>query len=233
LAGSPISRKTRWAEWAKERVARAVLARRDYPGDRSHNYGWSQLALVEVAEHGPELAGLIFDLVDSHELMLHGSYDLEVLAACAQQHPEPVWDDLSFRLANGAWRIQMQIRGSLLLPAFPAHVIEHWIGKDVERARIAASIAPVEGEQPKPIARYLLQHFGDDEELGSSLAGTFTSGSWTGPESARIAGQIAQLNSWRAQRDEPLGVRQWAARMVDGLEARRQSALQREAEGGF
>jgi hypothetical protein len=56
--------------------------------------------LAEVADHGPELAKLILDLVDSHELMLTGSYDLEVLVACAQQHPEPVWSDLSSRLAT-------------------------------------------------------------------------------------------------------------------------------------
>ena len=219
--------------WARERVARAVLARRDYPDDRGHNYGWSRLALAEVADHGPELAGLILDLVDSHELMLTGSYDIEVLVACAQQHPERAWNDLSSRLEAGAWRVEMQLRGSVVVPAFPADVIERWVGSDVERARIAASITPVEGEEPKPLARYLLQHFGDDEKIGASLAGTFTSGSWTGPESGRLAAQIAQLNSWRSRQDEPLGVRQWASRMVEGLEAQRQAALRREAEGEF
>ncbi len=219
--------------WARERVARAVLARRDYPGDRGHSYGWSRLALAEVADHGPELAELILDLVDSHELMLTGSYDLEVLVACAQEHPEPVWNDLSSRLEAGAWRVEMQLRGSVVVPAFPADVIERWVGSDIGRARIAASITPVEGEEPKPLARYLLQHFGEDKEIGASLAGTFMSGSWTGPESGRLAAKIAQLNSWRSRQDEPLGLRQWASRMVEGLEAQRQAALQREAEGQF
>ncbi|HEV3321881.1 MAG TPA: hypothetical protein VG147_06770 [Solirubrobacteraceae bacterium] len=121
----------------------------------------------------------------------------------------------------------------MVIPAFPVEVIEGWIDGDVERARIVASITPVEGEEPKPLARCLLQRFGDDEKIGASLAGTFMSGSWTGPESGRLAAQIAQLNSWRSRRDEPLGVRQWASRMVESLEVQRQTALQREAEGEF
>ncbi|HEV7938963.1 MAG TPA: hypothetical protein VGP18_13185 [Solirubrobacteraceae bacterium] len=225
--------KERLPDWAPERVARAVLARRDYPGDQGHNYEWSQLALAEVPDHGPELAQLIFDLVDSRELILVGSYDIEVLVACAQQHPVQVWNDLSARLIAGSWRVEMQLRGSVVVSAFPVDVIGGWVGAQVERARIAASIAPVEGEEPQPVARYLLQHFGDDEHVEASLAGTFMSGSWIGPESGRIATRITQLNSWRSRQNEPLGVRQWAARMVENLEVQRQAALQREAEGEF
>jgi hypothetical protein len=221
-------------DWARDRVARAVLVRREYPGEQTaHNYEWSRLALACVSEHGLPLAQLIFDLIDSHSLMLVGSYDLEVLVACAQQHPKEVWDDLAGRLAAGAWRVEMQLRGSVLVPAFPPDVIETWIGDDVGRARVAASITPVESEEPRPLVRYLLQHFGEDDRVGASLAGTFTSGFWTGPESGRIAAQIAQLNSWRNRKSEPLGVRRWAAHMVEGLETRRQAALQREAEGDF
>jgi hypothetical protein len=139
--------------------------------------------------------------------------------------------------------MQMEIRG-WLLNAVPLEIIEAWVGDDVRRARLVASITPVGGEepigapptvpaagdQPTPVARFLLSGFSEDREVASSLWAQFVSGFWTGPESERIAGQIEQLNRWRRRPDEPLGVRTWARDMVRDLEVRRRAALEREAE---
>jgi hypothetical protein len=126
----------------------------------------------------------------------------------------------------------MELRGWFLLH-IPPDVASSWVGTDVERARIVASMAPVGEEKPTEIARFLLENFGDDREVAGSLYGTLISGSWWGNESDRIAGQIERLNTWRRRRSEPLGVRTWAREVVVSLEQSRQAALQREAEERF
>jgi hypothetical protein len=112
----------------------------------------------------------------------------------------------------------------------PPTVVDEWVGDDVERARIAASIAPVGGLEPSPFARFLLARFGDDEQVRSSLYGSLVTGFWTGNESDRTARQIEQLTSWRASTAEPAGVLAWARDVITSLEQARLQALQREAE---
>ena len=123
----------------------------------------------------------------------------------------------------------MAIRG-WLLSVIPVEIVEAWVGNDVRLARSLASVAPVGGDEPAPIARFLLGRFGEDEEVASNLYAQFISGFWTGPESDRVTRQIEQLTKWRQRSNEPLGVRTWARDMIRYLEAQRRSALEREAE---
>jgi hypothetical protein len=117
-----------------------------------------------------------------------------------------------------------------LISVVPTGIIEAWVGDDARRAQLVASIAPVGADEPTPIARFLLERFGADPKVASSLWAQFISGFWMGPESERIAGQIEQLKRWRQRSEEPLGVRTWARDMIRDLEARRRAALEREAE---
>jgi len=99
-------------------------------------------------------------------------------------------------------------------------------------ALIVASIAPVGGSTPSPHARLLSDRFGQDDEVKSSFYGSLVTGLWTGSESNRIAGQIEQLNAWRAYAGAGWG-RAWARDVVAVLEQSKQNALRREAEEQF
>jgi hypothetical protein len=108
-----------------------------------------------------------------------------------------------------------------------------WIGADAGRAQIVAAVANAGGDDPNPVARYLLEHFSNETHVASSLAGDFISGSWTGNMSDRLSSQIAQLRRWVESPSEPDGVKRWAREMIASIERQRDDALQREAEEDF
>ncbi|MGI8514630.1 MAG: hypothetical protein ACR2NT_05725 [Acidimicrobiia bacterium] len=214
----------------QEDAWRLVMLRSEFPDMGQQRWDWSRLATGFVPERGPDLARLILNLIDSGGLtVLDSDYEAQLLGQYAQIHGEAIWAEVAERLTSGAWRLQMELREWFLAHVSP-HVVTAWVGTDVERARIVASMASVGEDQPTPIARFLLEKFGDDREVAGSLYGSFVSGFWTGNESDRIARQIEQLSSWRHRSTEPVGVRNWAREVVENLERSRQAALQREAE---
>lgn len=213
----------------REEAWRLIELRREYPDVGRESWDWTRLASGFAADRPYELGVLIVDLVDTREVMLHeGDDQSQLLAQCAAADAR-VWEEISSRLEAGSWLLQMELRGWFLHKVPPA-VVDGWVGDDLGRARIAASIAPVGGAEPSPYARFLLDRFGDDEQVRSSLYGSLVTGFWTGNESDRIARQIERLTSWRASADEPAAVRAWARDVIASLEQSRQQALQREAE---
>lgn len=206
-----------------------LTKRKAFPALGQQAWDWSQLAKALSPQRGVELARLILELVDEGKLtVLEHHEESQVLIQSTRSFPEDVWNEVAAVLSRRSWRIPMEIR-KWFLSSIPNDIVESWIGDDVERARLVASIAPAGGDQPSPYARFLLQRFSDDDDVASGLWGNFISGSWVGPESDRLTAQIEQLNRWRTA-GEPEGVRQWAAEVVRGLEARRRVALEREAE---
>lgn len=220
-------------DWLRPIARRIVMMRAEFPEMGQQRWDWSRLATQFVDDHAIELAGLILGLIDQDRLMIHrDDYESQILAGAASADPEGVWAEIAARLSAGSWRVQMEIRG-WLLSAVPTETVEQWIGTDVVRARLVASVAPVGAESPTPTARLLLERFGDDEHVTSSLRGEFFSGSSTGPESDRLERQIEQLKGWQDDTGEPKQVRRWAGQMITHLEKRRLQSLQEEAERGF
>jgi hypothetical protein len=214
----------------RDRALRLLMLRRQYPDVSREAWDWCRIAGGLADEHSTELTRLLFDLVDAGSLTIHErSEESKLLLRFARLQPQAVWDDVAGRLAGRSWRIELAIRG-WLLSVIPVEIVEAWVGNDVRLARSLASVAPVGGDEPAPIARFLLGRFGEDEEVASNLYAQFISGFWTGPESDRVTRQIEQLTKWRQRSNEPLGVRTWARDMIRYLEAQRRSALEREAE---
>lgn len=231
--GFSLSGKEAIPEGLKSRLCEFLLRRSEYPDLSQQQWMWCQLAGRIVDTCGIQLARLIFDLVDSQELII--SQDQEegkLLVNCIREHPVEVWAEFATRLTMQSWRLQMETRG-WLLNELPSDIIEDWVGSDIERARLAASIASPGGDEPTAIARFLLSRFGKDAKIKGSLAAQFIIGFWWGSESEHIAGQIGQLMKWRQRSAEPLAVRAWAREMIQDLEERRKVALLREAEEGF
>lgn len=216
----------------REHTWRLLADRASYPDVGRERWDWSRLAATFVTERPMELGRLIVGLVDSRDMMIHeGDQEAALLGQCAAASPE-LWNVIAERLLAGSWRLQMELRGWFLHYIEP-QVIEAWTGDDTDRARVVASLAPVGGSEPSPFARFLLDRFGDDEQVRSSLYGALVTGFWTGNESDRIARQLEQLRAWRTSASQPLGVRTWAREMIEHLERTRQQALQREAEQHF
>jgi hypothetical protein len=214
-------------------VARAVVFERaKFPELRQQSWEWSQLASQFVAECPAELAALIMDLVDADSLRIHrDDPESRLLLEAAKERPSEVWADTSRRLTDDSWKLKMEIRGWLLY-AIPADLLGDWIGGDVERARVVASVAPSGASEPSDVARLLLDRFPDDEEIGSSLWGDFISGIWMGPESDRLKQQIEQMRAWQTPGASD-GVRRWSAEMIRYLQQRLAEVQIREAEGGY
>lgn len=226
--GEEIPEQFRSDVWA------LVTRRREFPGLSHARWDWNRLAALLLADHTIDLAKLILDLIHEGEVMVLSQDDeSQLLSRCATLDPENTWGELAGRLTSGeAWRIQMQIRG-WLLNSFPIETIVRWVNKDLARAQLVASIASPGDVTPTPVALYLLENFGEDDTVRSSLMGQFMSGFWTGPESSRISSQIQQLSGWRSNSDYPREVRKWAADLSTQLEQRLQEVRVREAERGF
>jgi hypothetical protein len=220
------------ADSVKDRVWRMLLRRRDFEDIGQGRWDWGQLANRFVDEKPIELAGLVLDLIESDAVMIHSSDDeARLLVEAAKKRPADVWSGVVSRLEAGSWRLSMAIRG-WLTNTIPADIIETWVGDDLERARLVASIVSLGASEPSPVARFLLANF-DDDDISSSLYAQFISGFWTGPQSAHLERQIKMLQGWREQTAEPLGVRTWARKMIENLEVQRAQAMQWEEERGF
>jgi hypothetical protein len=208
-----------------------LLVRRiEFPQLANERFDWSNLAIKRAPVRPLEISRLILDLIEQGELFSDFDDESKALTEAAKASPIEVWDEVAARLGGNRWRVAMTTRGWLTY-AFPIEVIEAWVGDDLGRARLVASIAAVGGSEPSDVARFLLDRFGDDDQVGGSLSAEFGSGTWVGPWSGHIESQIKQLESWSS--DASAGVRRWAARMIEGLRLQKQDALQREAERGY
>lgn len=210
-----------------------LLERRlEYPAIANESFDWARLAQMYIDDRPLELARLILDLISQDKGLFHRSDDeARLLIGATAKDSARVWEEVGTRLEGGDWRIAMTLRG-WFSHSIPAEVVQNWVGDSVDRARLAAEVASTGSSEPTPIARFLLEVFGNDEEVQSALAGEFFSGSWTGPESQRLPGMIEQLSGWLVD-DMPNLVKEFALKLRASLERDRDRALEREAERGW
>jgi hypothetical protein len=215
----------------REQLHALVMMRGQYPGMMRESSDWARLVERLLPQDALEITTLIFDLIESGSAKTIGnSSDRQILERCISMTPVDAWRELVNRIEARSWVLILRIRG-WLINNIPVDVVKAWVGTNLERAHTVASIAAAGGDEPTPIARFLLDKFGKDDSIAGSLAGEFISGFWWGNESDRIAGQIKQLQGWLSRSSEPAGVQKWARTMIRDLEAARLAALQREAEG--
>lgn len=215
-------------------LTRELLHQRlNYPNIGHQRYDWCQLGVALARDFPDELARDVLDLVSRGGLtLLDSDHEAAVLRAAATVSPKGTWGLVAGRIEQGDWRAAMTLRG-WFTEAVPAETILDWVGDSEKRAELVASIAPAGGDRPSELAVLLLDRYPDNDEIAGSLAGEFQSGTWTGPWSGRLEMQITQLQGWRQDNTLPVAVRNWAGRMIEGLQRQRHEALEREAERGF
>jgi hypothetical protein len=193
-------------------------------------YDWVQLARRRLATDPHGLLQALLQQVDSGSLiMFEGSEELRLLQeTIAAAGPSSLGNVLSM-VEAGSWRLQMDFRGWLTNVYAAADLVD-WIGNDVNRARLVASMSGIGEGAPSEVVRFLLTNFGSDDRVSSALYGGFISGSWWGNESVRLNGQIAQLSAWVTDRTLSAGVKAWARNVIDGLKKRLEVVVLQEAE---
>ena len=212
------------------RIVSLVELRSKFPEVGQQSWDWVQLARRRLSS---DVNALLLDLlqqVDNGSLhVFEGSEEQKLIKQAIAATGTRSIDHVLQVVQTGSWRLQMDLRG-WLANLYPANDLVAWVGEDVQRARLVASLTGVTDGPPSEVVRFLLDKFGTDEELSSSLYGDFVSGSWSGNESDRLNRQISQLESWVASRSEPEGVRSWANSVMERLRKRRDVVLEEEAE---
>lgn len=215
----------------EERIITLVELRSRYPDVGQQNWDWVQLARRRLAGDVDALWLKLLQLADAGSLNLFsGSEEQKLVQEAISAAGSQSLDRVLNTVRTGSWRLQMDFRGWLADVYSPTDVIS-WTGQDVERARLVASLTGITDGPPSEVVRFLLDNFGADEEVSSSLYSDFVSGAWWGNESDRLTQQINQLDGWIADRNEPAGVKAWAHMVNQNLQKRREAVLQEEAEG--
>jgi hypothetical protein len=213
----------------KSSILELLEKRRAFSEMGNQAWDWGQLAERYISTNALIVARVILDLVADGLIMIDGSEEAELLLKATASAPEEVWTVVADRLEGNDWRLAMVLRG-WFTRAVPLAVLDDWIGASIERARLLATIAEVGETEPSDTAQLLLARFGDDDEVRAALMAEFWSGSWSGPESNRIARQVEILEDWRSRTDASSGLRDWASALIRELEDRRANVIEREAE---
>ena len=216
-------------------VLELVLRRREFPKTGNASWNWRHLAKAVLPGNEEALAELVLDMIENPErVVTPGSTEVrELLGLALQQSTERVWRRIGERLENGSSRLANYAETWHLLAEVEPNLIQTWVGKDANRARIAARVAPLGGDDLTPMARHVLTTFGDDEQVTSIFDLKLERELQVGKRSAHIQSQVDRLNSWRSDQAESYEVRNWARSAIAKLEMSKKRALRDEEERGW
>ena len=162
--------------------------------------------------------------------MYSGSQEKGLFGRALKLAGKETWIELLDRLAKReSWKLAFSTQG-WVADIIDLDVIESWVGDSIDRAKTVASVASVGSDELSPVASFLLSRFGDERGVTSPLVGEFISGMWSGNESDRIKGQIAQVKRWLAQPGQSEGAKRWCRKLLEHLESRLGDVLQGEQE---
>lgn len=212
------------------RITALVELRSKFPDVGQQSWDWVQLARRRLQSDVEALLLNLLEQTDAGSLHTYaGSEEQKLIQEAITAAGPRSLDNVLQLVQTGSWQLQMDFRG-WLANLYSATDLIAWIGQDVERARLVASLTGVGNGPPSEIVRFLLDNFGTDEMVSSTLYGDLVSGTWWGNESERLTQQINQLDSWVSDRSEPAGVKAWATTVINALKKRRDIVLEEEAE---
>ena len=187
-------------------------------------YHWAECAKL-LAKRDPErlVAAIVQAVLDSPRLPHIGTYVREVLEACFEADPSRAWRAYANGLADprtGAWVLETWGAEADIAGRVGLDVIRAWVngaaGEEREhRAETVARLTRVDTELTALI-RWIVTEFEYSEKVGDELM--FERGVrfvW-GSMADALEPRLESAREW--SRDNNLAVRQWAQRLVDGLE---------------
>ena len=159
------------------------------------------------------------------------------------RYPQVVWTFITKYLGppmdRRAWYIQQWLRGGDVPPiegggalsSIPLAIVWQWVDEDVERrARYLASFVPpslFRQEGHMCIAREVLIRYGDREDVRHAFMANYSTGMWTGPESAHYESVKQQLLEFK-EGEKNGNVNRWIDEYIHELNEYIQQAKIRE-----
>lgn len=212
-------------------IQEVVELRLQFPALGQQEYDWSQLAERELAKNPGRIVQILVELVEQDAISMYSSSQEKGLFGRALKLAgKECWIELLDRLAKReSWKLAFSMQG-WVADIIDLDVIESWAGDSVDRAKIVASVASVGSDELTPVASFLLNRFGEEKGVASSLVGEFISGTWMGNESDRIKGQITQVKRWLTQAGQSEGVKRWCRKLIEHLESQLGDVLRSEQE---
>jgi hypothetical protein len=210
-------------------VADIVARRLNYPDLANQQWDWMELAKRQLDHQPAELHETLLLLLENNAFhAFDGSAEEELFREATRGAGPDGWHKTMEHL-TGTPRLQGMAR-AWLTGVIDLAEVEDWVGDDLERARLVASVTTPGSAQLNPVGRFLIANFGTDHQVASGLRMGYISGNWFGNYSARCQELVDQLTGWLIEPAEPQAVKDWAESTIQALEIQRDEALQREAE---
>ncbi len=200
-------------------------------------WGWNEIAEIYQDRYPLEIAEAILKAhKEKKKLVFSGDYAAKVLHKIAVQNQTEVWKIVGHYLL-GKNEFSMTLKISL----------EHWFADGLDHEMLMRWAEEHESEDgPLVIAdlssvrgaifqdsliRKLLIKYPQIKDLRSVIFGNFLSGSFSGPMSNHIKGQLKEIEEWK--KDESLVIKKFAQEIIDYLDKQLQREVAMEEERGW
>lgn len=190
-----------------------------------------------------QLTRALVDSLDAPAGFPMGHYVRKVFEALLGLQPDLAWPILRARLttpdASLALRMELTLEKFDLVSLIGEHRLLEWCAVDDAAPRMVARMihplrSPVEGSQYpswSDFATTLLQQFGRDPGVRSSLSASIYTGAWAGSAVPRLQ---QHREAFMELREHPISeVAEWASSTVDSLDAQIERERKRDEERDF
>lgn len=228
-----LHRRSEWIASVDPLVADLVALRSRFGALAKMEWEWEQLARRQLIVKPAELLTMLLDLVDAGEYDAHsGPGEQELLRDAVVATGGGGWRQMIARLDAESDRVRAAA-GHWLGDATDIDTVRAWVSESVERARLVASVATPGYEQVTAVARYLIDHFGSDQQVSESLRSALIPVGWFGQEVDPYDHLINRVKVWIAESGESSEVVAWARSTLAWLQTCRDAASKRSAEPGW
>jgi len=201
---------------------------------QSFDWHWGRVAdLVATSEPG-RFARVFITLFECDDTWLSTDSAQSALQHAVRSDPSSVWEVIGTALlADDPTAVRLRLKLGQWFGAFiPPETLVEWAQRHGRRGfLVAAELLNTKGDRLPPSARLLVKKASNPKEVLNQLFANVGTGSFVGPISSHLEGQLATLKNW-AQDENPT-IRSWAEEAITYAEkgVKRQRVL--EEEGNF
>lgn len=211
-------------------------------------YRWHRLTSLFLAQN-PDRSLELFDFIlaqdDGLSSIRTGSYSSQIADKIAESHPQEVWERVANVLLTGDSHTRFVVTHWLgdsgfedrpqfgAIRLFPVNQIITWIEQDRDNrlwkifSALPKTLDDIYGGQ---LTRLMIEKNEQNENFCNSLCTYFTTGGWSGPESAYLGRKRDEARRWYSEIPS-LSVQRWLSKYIDHLSQRITAAEIQEERG--